>query len=82
MTVEDLTPRELEVLQAARAYAAALAVLVKGRPPYTADDVFRIVTTRDMILKAAANLMCEPGVPETGANTSIRRSAAPPVLKP
>jgi len=55
MTVEDLTPGECKLLEAAREYAAALAVL-RGNPPFTADDVLRIFTTREMVLNAAAAL--------------------------
>jgi hypothetical protein len=78
MTVVDGTPGERKVLQAAREYAAALAVL-RGKPPFTADDVLRIFTTRAMLLNAAAGLICAH---EPGPTAPVTEWAVQPDLKP
>jgi hypothetical protein len=78
MTVVDLTPGESKVLQAARDYAAALAVL-RGVPPFTADDVLRIFTTREMLLSAAACSICarEPSPTAPATDCAIRCDSKP-----
>jgi hypothetical protein len=76
--VEDLTPGEKNVLQAAREYAKALAVL-RGNPPWTANDVMNIFTAREMVLDAAGSLVSER---EAGPAAPSVLTSALPVLKP
>jgi hypothetical protein len=75
---EDLTPGEKKVLQAARAYANALAVF-RGSPPWTADDVMNIFTAREMVLVAAGSLVSDR---EAGPTAPGVLTSALPVLKP
>jgi hypothetical protein len=58
MNLADLTEQEKNVLDAARAYADALAVL-RGKPPFSAWDAAKIGATRNQLLAAAMTLSGE-----------------------
>jgi hypothetical protein len=75
---EDLTAGEKKVLHAAREYANALAVF-RGNPPWTANDVMKLFTARDMVLCAAGSLVSEH---EAGPAAPGVLTSALPVRKP
>jgi hypothetical protein len=63
----NVTEQEEKVLEAARAYAGALAVM-RGKPPFSAWDVAKIVATRNQLLAEAMILSHEltpgPSIPD------------------
>lgn len=70
-----LSKHERKILDAARAYADALAVL-RGTPPFSAWDALKIEATRRQLLSEVAALSAQrepgPSIPDT--------SPAPPQL--
>lgn len=67
MGLVNVTEQEEKVLEAARAYADALAVVERGKPPFSAWDAAKIVCTREQLLSEALVLSGErapgPSIP-------------------
>jgi hypothetical protein len=68
-SLTTLNEQELKILDAARAYADALAVL-RGKPPFSAWDAMKIQVTRNQLLFEVMTLSAErePGasIPDGG----------------
>ena len=69
MAVAELTEQEKIVLEAAREYADALAVL-RGNPPFSAWDAWKIEARKAQLLVETLKLAGErepgPSIPERG----------------
>lgn len=69
MALVELTEQEKMVLEAARGYADALAVL-RGKPPFNAWDAAKVEATKGRLLFEALRLSGErepgPSIPDGG----------------
>jgi hypothetical protein len=75
-TEATLNEQELKILDAARAYADALAVL-RGKPPFGAWDAMKIEVTRNQLLFEVMTLSAER---EPGASIPADGPAPPDLM--